>query len=163
MVFREARVKQGGAVKVRGVPGGSAGKESACNAEDGGDSDSTPGPGRSPGGGHGNPLQNSCLENPMNRGAWWAAVQSVAKSWTGLKRLSTIKIRAVRLQVSDNDGMNFGIRDRKCPADEPSLGRKHPTWQSNPGHSCHRVKVSKSSHHYCAGKPAVLLEPREHP
>ena len=96
-------------------------------------------------------------------GAWWAAVQRVAKSWTGLKRLSTIKIRAVRLQVSDNDGMDFGIRDRKCLADEPSLGRKHPAWQPNPGHSCHRVTVSKSFHRYCPGNPAVLLEPREHP
>ena len=99
----------------------------------------------------------------MNRGAWWAAVHRVAKSWTGLKRLSTIKVRAVRLKVSDNDGLNFGIRDRNCLADEPSLGREHPTWQSNPGHSCHRVKVSKCFHCYCPGKPAVLLEPREHP
>ena len=40
------------------------------------DVDSIPGSGRSPGGGHGNPLQYSCLENPMDRGAWWATVQS---------------------------------------------------------------------------------------
>ena len=141
-------------------PSGSGDKESAHNA---GDTDSIPGFGKSPGGGHGNSLQYSCLENPMNRGAWWAAVHRVAKSWTGLKRLSTIKVRAVRLKVSDNDGLNFGIRDRNCLADEPSLGREHPTWQSNPGHSCHRVKVSKCFHCYCPGKPAVLLEPREHP
>ena len=57
-------------------PGGSVGKESACNE---GDLGSTPGWGRSPGG-HGNPLQHSCLENPMHRGAWWAAVHGVAKS-----------------------------------------------------------------------------------
>ena len=38
--------------------------------------------GRSPGGGQGNPLQCSCLENPMDRGAWWATVHGVAKSWT---------------------------------------------------------------------------------
>ena len=44
---------------------------------------------RSPGGGHGYPLQHSCLGNPMDRGAWWAIVHTVAKSWTGLKRLST--------------------------------------------------------------------------
>ena len=43
---------------------------------------------RSPGGGHGNPLQYSCLENPMDRGAWWATVHRVAKSRTGLKQLS---------------------------------------------------------------------------
>ena len=41
-----------------------------------------------PGGGHGNPLQCSCLENPMDRGAWRAAVHRVAESWTRLKRLS---------------------------------------------------------------------------
>ena len=45
------------------------------------------GSGRSPGG-HGNPLQYSCLENPMNGGAWWATVHRVAKNWTQLKQLS---------------------------------------------------------------------------
>ena len=45
--------------------------------------------GRSPGGGHGNPLQYSCLENPMDRGAWWATVHGVTKSQTQLKLLST--------------------------------------------------------------------------
>ena len=50
---------------------------------------SVPGLGRSPGGGHSNPLQYSCLENPMDRGTWWAIVQRVTKSWTRLKQLST--------------------------------------------------------------------------
>ena len=40
--------------------------------------------GRSPGGGNGNPLQYSCLENPMNKGAWWATVHGVTKNWTRL-------------------------------------------------------------------------------
>ena len=44
--------------------------------------------GRSPGRGHGNPLQHSCLENPMDRGAWWAMVHRLLKSWTQLKQLS---------------------------------------------------------------------------
>ena len=44
-----------------------------------------PGSGRSPGGGHGNPLQYSCLENLMDRGAWWATVHRVAKSQTQMK------------------------------------------------------------------------------
>ena len=56
---------------------GSAGKESANNA---GDPGSVSGSGRSRGGGNGNPLQHSCLENPMDRGAWWATVHRVAKS-----------------------------------------------------------------------------------
>ena len=59
--------------------GGSDGKESACSARD-----LIPGSGRSPGEGHGNPLLYSCLENPMDRGAWWATVHGVAKSWTRL-------------------------------------------------------------------------------
>ena len=47
-----------------------------------------PGLGRSPGGGHGKRLQYPCLENPMDRGGWWATVHSVAKSQTRLKGLS---------------------------------------------------------------------------
>ena len=62
-------------------PGGSDDKEPTCNV---GDLDSTPGLGRSPGEGHGNPLQYSCLENPMDRGAWQATVHGVAKSQTRL-------------------------------------------------------------------------------
>ena len=53
-----------------GLPQWLSGKESACDAEDVGDTGSFPGLGRSPGGGHGNPLQCSCLENPVDRGAW---------------------------------------------------------------------------------------------
>ena len=60
-----------------GAPGSSAGKGPAGNA---GDLGSTPGLGRSPGGGPGNPLQYSCLENPMNTGAWRATVRGVTKS-----------------------------------------------------------------------------------
>jgi len=63
-------------------PKGSVVKVSACKAGDTGDKVSIPGWGRSPGGGHGNPLQNSCLENPMDRGAWWATVHGVTKSQT---------------------------------------------------------------------------------
>ena len=59
-----------------GFPCSSVGKESACNV---GDLGSLPGSGRSPGEGNGNPLQYSCLENPMNRGAWRATVHGVAR------------------------------------------------------------------------------------
>ena len=55
------------------------------NAGDIRDSGLIPGSGRSPGGGHGNPVQCSCLENPVDRGAWRATVHRVAKSWTQLK------------------------------------------------------------------------------
>ena len=63
----------------KGFPGGSESKESACNA---GDPGSIPGSGRSPREDNGNPLQYSCLENPMDRGAWQAIVHRVAKSGT---------------------------------------------------------------------------------
>ena len=58
------------------------------NAGDIRDVGSIPGWGRPPGGGHSNPLQYSCLENPMGRGAWWAAIQRVAKSWIWLSHLA---------------------------------------------------------------------------
>ena len=60
-------------------PGGSDGKELACNA---GDPDSVPGSGKPPGEGNGYPLQYSCLENSMDRGDWQVTVHGVAKSWT---------------------------------------------------------------------------------
>ena len=60
---------------------GSAGKESTCNV---GDLGLIPGLGRSPGEGNGNPLQYSCLESPMDRGAWWPIVHGITKSWTQL-------------------------------------------------------------------------------
>ena len=73
-----------------GFPGGSEVKASACNA---GDLGLIPGLGRSLGEGNGNPLQYSCLENPMGRGAWWATDQGVAKSRTRLSNFTfTFKI-----------------------------------------------------------------------
>ena len=64
---------------------GLSGKESACNAGDTGDMGLIPGLGRSIGGGNNNPLQYSCLENPMDRGVWRATVNRVAKSRTQLR------------------------------------------------------------------------------
>ena len=66
---------------VKGFPGGSDGKESACNA---GDLGWIPGLGKSPGEGNDYPLQYSCQENFMDRGAWWAIVHGVMKRWTEL-------------------------------------------------------------------------------
>ena len=64
---------------LQGFLGGSDGKESTRNV---GDLGLIPGFGRSPGGGHGTPLQYSCLENPRDGGAWWAAIYGVIQSWT---------------------------------------------------------------------------------
>ena len=88
-------------------------KESACNAGVAGDTGSIPGLGRSPGEGQGNPLQYSCLDNPMDRGAWWATVYKVSKSWTRRKQLSrkTSMTRQVKItqatQISACLGSNF--------------------------------------------------------
>ena len=56
-----------------------------ANAADVTEAGSIPGLGRSPGGGNGNPLQYSCVENPMDRGAWWATVHGTAESQTQLR------------------------------------------------------------------------------
>ena len=72
-------------------------KNLSVNAEDAGDAGSIPGLGRSPGGGHGNPLQCSCLENPMDRETWWATVHGVAKNRTRLKRHTHIQESAAPL------------------------------------------------------------------
>ena len=72
-----------------GFPGGVSGKESPCQRGSCKRQGPIPGSGRSSGGGHGNPLQYSCLENPMDRGAWWAILHGVSKSCTQLNRLST--------------------------------------------------------------------------
>ena len=65
-----------------GPPWWHSGKEPALNAGDATDAGLIPGWGRSPGAGNGNPLHYSCLENPMDRGAWWATVHGVTESQT---------------------------------------------------------------------------------
>ena len=72
-----------------GFPDGPSAKELACQCTRLRDTGLLPVTGRSPGGGHGNPLQNSCLGNPMDTGAWWVTVHRVAKSQTQLKWFST--------------------------------------------------------------------------
>ena len=71
-----------------GFPGSSDGKAFAYNA---GDLGSIPGSERSPGEGNGNPLQYSCLENPMDQGTWWATVYGVTKSQTRLSDFTSLK------------------------------------------------------------------------
>ena len=74
---------------LHGLPPWLSVKESACNA---GEQGSVPGLGRSPGGGFGNPLQCSCLENHMEIGVWWATVHGIAKCRAQLKLLSVHKL-----------------------------------------------------------------------
>ena len=79
-------------------------KYALSNARDIRDMGSVSGLGRSPGGGHGNPIQYSCLENPMDRGVWRTTVHGVAKSQTRLKRLSMHTLCVVTL------GSHFLVR-----------------------------------------------------
>ena len=79
----------------KGFPAGSEVKASACKA---GDPGSIPGSGRSPGEGNGNPLQYSCLENPMDGGAWWATVHGVTKSRTRLSNFTSLMWTRILLQ-----------------------------------------------------------------
>ena len=69
--------------------GGASGKESTCNAGDIRDKGSIPALGRFPGGRHGNPLQYSCLENPMDSGAWQVTVPEVTKELDMSEQIST--------------------------------------------------------------------------
>ena len=74
-----------------GLPLQLSGKDSICNAGSTGDAVLIPGFwGRSPGGGHSNPLQYTCLKNPMERGTWGAIVHGVAKSWTLFEHRGTV-------------------------------------------------------------------------
>ena len=84
-------------------PGGSDGKVSAYNV---GDAGSIPGSGRSPGEGDGNPLQSSCLENPMDGGAWWAAVHGVTKSRTRLSDFTfTFHFHALEKEMANHSSL----------------------------------------------------------
>ena len=73
-------------------------KNPPASAGDLRDTGSFPGSGRSPGGGHGSTLQHSCLENPMDGGAWGATVHGVKKSQTQLKQLSTLAYKFISIK-----------------------------------------------------------------
>ena len=132
-----------------GFPGGSVVKNQPTNAGDAGDIGSISGLGRSPGGGNGNPLQCSCLENPRDRGAWWAAIYGVAQSRTRLKRLSS---------SSSNDiGWGFpagtGVKNPSASAGDtgdagsiPGSGRSPGGGNGNPlQYSCLENPVDKGA------------------
>ena len=91
-----------------GFSGGSDGKDIACNM---GDPGSISGSGRFPKEGNGNPLQYSCLENPRDGGAWWAAVSGVVQSRTQLKQLSSSSI-TIEVVISPN--LSLSVRGHCC-------------------------------------------------
>ena len=98
-------------------------KNLPTNARDTGDMGSIPESGRPSGEGHGNPLQYSCLVNPVDRGAWWSMVHMVAKSWTLLKLLSThSSVQFSRSVVSDSLQPHESQHARPpCPSPTPGV------------------------------------------
>ena len=91
------------ALSFQGFSGGSDSKESSCDV---GDLGLISGSGRSPGEGNGDPLQDSCLENSMDRGAWWATVHEVSKSQTRLSEFhfkfsESLKTRNIISDIED--------------------------------------------------------------
>ena len=104
-----------------GFPHSSVGNESACST---GDPSSIPGLGRSPGEGNGNPLQYSCLENPMDRGAWWAAVHGVAKSRTRLSDFTfTFHFHALENEMATHSSiLAWRMPGREEPGGLPPMG-----------------------------------------
>ena len=108
-------------IKVVLFPGGSEVKASACNA---GDLGSIPVSGRSPGEGNVSPLQYSCLENPMDRGAWWATVHGVAKSRTRLSNFTfTFHFHALEKEMATHSSvLAWRIPGTGEPGGLPSMG-----------------------------------------
>ena len=95
-------------------------KNPPANAEDIRDKGSISGSGRSPGGGHGNPLQYFCLENPIDGGAWWAVVHGVTENWTYMKRLSVQAHRRLKLSSKQRPSpMDFAVDFNVLHADLP--------------------------------------------
>ena len=111
---------------------------------------SIPGSGRSTGGGHSNPLQHSCLENPMDRGAWRATVHRVAKSWTRLKQLS---MHAHTLPPMPNHqiyhyiGLPWGLMVNNSPANTGDVGST-PGSGTSPGEG-----NGNPFQYFCLGNP----------
>ena len=85
-----------------GFPGGSVVKNLPANAGDATDAGSIPGSGKSPGGEHGNPLQYSCLKNPMDKTAWWATVHRVTKRWTRFSDWTKITSNAYNAHIASS-------------------------------------------------------------
>ena len=119
-----------------GFPDGSVVKNPPANAGDAGDVDSIPGTGRSLGGGNGNPLLYSCLENPMGRGAWWATVHGVTKIQARLSKHALpiySKLGTVLRAIHPNPGSCVTGEENMVRSCEPDL---QSSMVSNSGPTC---------------------------
>ena len=92
------------------------------------DAGSTPGLGRCPGGGHSHPLQYSCLENPLDRGAWRATVHRFAKSWTRLKQLSTQSSAILGMSLRRGGESRRAERSPLPKPQHPAQGQGHTAY-----------------------------------
>ena len=108
-------------------------KESACDAENSG---SVLRWERSTGGGHGNPLQYSCLENPMDRGVWRATIHGVTNSQTRLKPLSTRDAVSEGGGLCEKNRMDDGCR-RSCMVGLANRNRAHFPWSTQSSQDVH--------------------------
>ena len=99
-------------------------KNLPANARDARDVGSIPESGRSPGEGNGNPLQYSCLENPMDGGAWWATVHEVAKSRTRLSNITlTFHFHALEKEMATHSSvLAWRFPEMGAPGGLPSMG-----------------------------------------
>jgi len=127
-------------------PGGSEVEASTCNV---GDLGSIPESGRSPGEGNGNPLQYSCLENPMDGGAWWATVHGVAKSRTQLSDLTSLLTSLLRSEcgamvAADVSGKWNRMGGRDCKEYEEDLGHDEYVYYLDCSDGCMSIYMSVS-------------------
>ena len=104
-----------------GFPGSSEVKNQPARTGDSGDSGSISGWERPPGGANGNPLQYSCLENPRDEEAWWAAVSGVAQSRTGLKRLSSSSSSMPFIPTSNKEDLMYPLAKEAGTPTQASL------------------------------------------
>ena len=116
-----------------GFPGGSEGKASACNA---GDLGSILGSGRSPGEGNSNPLQYSCLENPMDQQAWQTIVHGITKSWTQLSDFTFSLLHVAYLILVSLEKLTFLNQSLPMSPQELALNTcsHHPNYLSFQNH-----------------------------
>ena len=142
----QAQSEKRSVLPVRGFPCGSAIQNPSVR-EPSGDAGSIPGSGRSPGGGDGTPLQYPCLENPIDRGAWWPTVHGVAKSQTWLKLVSSSSSWA---DITDCWGSSLGDSQRFVLLIERLLFFSHCIWLfcdpmdcNPPGSSVHGISQAR--------------------
>ena len=134
-------------------PGGLMAKNLPANAGDGGNVSSIPGSGRSPWGGHGNPLQYSCLKNPMDRGPWWATVHGVTRSQIRLSTHTGDKVSWK--QMGCNPGLVVALSVHQyiewllCP--RYWLGPGTPSWSNTQSPYLHWARSQQGKTTVCAG------------